>query len=334
MRLADTVLVVLAPGMGDGVQAAKAGILEIADLLVVNKADRDGAGEHRARAQGDGRARPVRDRRSRPVARAGACTTVASTGAGLDELARRDRCSRRASRCAWRRRSGVGGPAPRWPCRPSCWTGSHAALASAAVRDRLAGAAREVADGPPGPPRRRAECSRGVAVRTSVGSMIDTGDRGGAMPQRAACRGHDHRHERREAVRRGDGRATTVSLAVRARRVLRHPRAERRRQDHPAGDHRGPARAGLRHGHRARRAQLAAQPAGCCSRIGVQLQASSFFERLTAREQLGHVRARCTARRRHGSTRCSSWSRSPTRRTRRPRSSPAVRPSGCRSPAR
>ncbi|MGH3673602.1 MAG: methylmalonyl Co-A mutase-associated GTPase MeaB [Pseudonocardiaceae bacterium] len=41
--LADTTLVLLAPGMGDGIQVAKAGILEIADVLVVNKADRDGA---------------------------------------------------------------------------------------------------------------------------------------------------------------------------------------------------------------------------------------------------------------------------------------------------
>ncbi len=41
--LADTTLVLVAPGMGDGIQAAKAGILEVADLLVVNKADRDGA---------------------------------------------------------------------------------------------------------------------------------------------------------------------------------------------------------------------------------------------------------------------------------------------------
>jgi LAO/AO transport system kinase len=40
---ADTTLVLLAPGMGDGIQAAKAGILEIADVFVVNKADRDGA---------------------------------------------------------------------------------------------------------------------------------------------------------------------------------------------------------------------------------------------------------------------------------------------------
>ncbi len=41
--LADTTIVLLAPGMGDGVQAAKEGILEIGDVLVVNKADRDGA---------------------------------------------------------------------------------------------------------------------------------------------------------------------------------------------------------------------------------------------------------------------------------------------------
>ena len=42
MGQADTVLVLLAPGTGDAVQVAKAGILEIADIFVVNKADRDG----------------------------------------------------------------------------------------------------------------------------------------------------------------------------------------------------------------------------------------------------------------------------------------------------
>jgi LAO/AO transport system kinase len=42
---ADTTLVVVAPGWGDAVQASKAGILEIADVFVVNKADRDGASE-------------------------------------------------------------------------------------------------------------------------------------------------------------------------------------------------------------------------------------------------------------------------------------------------
>ena len=41
--LADTTIVLLAPGMGDGVQAAKAGVMEIGDVFVVNKADREGA---------------------------------------------------------------------------------------------------------------------------------------------------------------------------------------------------------------------------------------------------------------------------------------------------
>ena len=42
-RAADTVAVVLVPGLGDDIQAIKAGILEIADVFVVNKADREGA---------------------------------------------------------------------------------------------------------------------------------------------------------------------------------------------------------------------------------------------------------------------------------------------------
>lgn len=43
--LADSTIVVLAPGLGDGIQAAKAGILEVSDVFVVNKADRDGVGQ-------------------------------------------------------------------------------------------------------------------------------------------------------------------------------------------------------------------------------------------------------------------------------------------------
>ena len=43
VRLADITIVVLVPGMGDDVQSIKAGILEIADIFVVNKADREGA---------------------------------------------------------------------------------------------------------------------------------------------------------------------------------------------------------------------------------------------------------------------------------------------------
>jgi LAO/AO transport system kinase len=77
--LADTTLVLLAPGMGDGIQAAKAGILEIADVLVVNKADRDGA---------DTVARDLR----RVLAMTGGAwdvpvlKTVASRGEGIDEV--------------------------------------------------------------------------------------------------------------------------------------------------------------------------------------------------------------------------------------------------------
>jgi LAO/AO transport system ATPase len=43
--LVDTTLALVAPGMGDGIQAAKAGILEVADVLVINKADHQGVGK-------------------------------------------------------------------------------------------------------------------------------------------------------------------------------------------------------------------------------------------------------------------------------------------------
>ena len=84
--LADTTLVLLAPGMGDGIQAAKAGILEIADVLVVNKADRDGAGQ----TVRDLRAmQSLGGRHDRPGWwRPPICRTVASrdTDSGIEEL--------------------------------------------------------------------------------------------------------------------------------------------------------------------------------------------------------------------------------------------------------
>ncbi|MFP4635073.1 MAG: methylmalonyl Co-A mutase-associated GTPase MeaB [Nitriliruptoraceae bacterium] len=49
---ADTTLVTLAPGMGDGIQAAKAGILEVADVFVINKADHGGAGQLESELRG------------------------------------------------------------------------------------------------------------------------------------------------------------------------------------------------------------------------------------------------------------------------------------------
>ncbi len=80
---ADTTVVLLAPGMGDGIQAAKAGILEIGDVYVVNKADRDGA---------DATARELRhmlslgERRGAGDWRPPVIKTVASRGEGVDEL--------------------------------------------------------------------------------------------------------------------------------------------------------------------------------------------------------------------------------------------------------
>ena len=80
--LADTTLVLLAPGMGDGIQAAKAGILEVGDVYAVNKADREGADRTR---------RELRTMLSMGERREGAwrppvVKTVASTGEGIDEL--------------------------------------------------------------------------------------------------------------------------------------------------------------------------------------------------------------------------------------------------------
>ena len=80
---ADTTVVLLAPGMGDGIQAAKAGILEIGDVYVVNKADREGA---------DATARELNHMLSLGEARAAGdwrppiVKTVAARGQGVDEL--------------------------------------------------------------------------------------------------------------------------------------------------------------------------------------------------------------------------------------------------------
>ncbi|MGI8614585.1 MAG: methylmalonyl Co-A mutase-associated GTPase MeaB [Nocardioidaceae bacterium] len=83
--LADTTVVLLAPGMGDGIQAAKAGILEIGDVYVVNKADRDGA---------DSLRRELRTMLALAERVAGGwrppiVKTVAAKGTGVDELVER-----------------------------------------------------------------------------------------------------------------------------------------------------------------------------------------------------------------------------------------------------
>lgn len=80
---ADTTLVLLAPGMGDGVQAAKAGVLEVADVLGVNKADRDGA---RATVSDLRGMVSLVERRDAGDWRAPVVSLVASRGEGVEEL--------------------------------------------------------------------------------------------------------------------------------------------------------------------------------------------------------------------------------------------------------
>lgn len=81
--LADTTVVLLAPGMGDGIQAAKAGILEIGDVYVVNKADREGANQVRR----DLRAMLALATRDPQAWRPPVLKTVADQGEGMVELA-------------------------------------------------------------------------------------------------------------------------------------------------------------------------------------------------------------------------------------------------------
>jgi len=82
VRLADITVVILVPGMGDDVQSIKAGIMEIADIFVVNKSDHEGAErvEREIRALQSLAVRS--DRWTPPIVK-----TVASEGAGVEDLA-------------------------------------------------------------------------------------------------------------------------------------------------------------------------------------------------------------------------------------------------------
>jgi LAO/AO transport system kinase len=82
VRLADVTVVILVPGMGDDVQTIKAGIMEIADIFVINKSDRDGAElvQREIRALQSLAVRS--DNWTPPIVK-----TVASQGAGIQELA-------------------------------------------------------------------------------------------------------------------------------------------------------------------------------------------------------------------------------------------------------
>jgi LAO/AO transport system kinase len=82
VRLADITILILVPGMGDDVQTIKAGIMEIADIFVINKSDRDGA---------ENVEREIRTLQSLAMRSDGwtppIVKTVASQGVGIEELA-------------------------------------------------------------------------------------------------------------------------------------------------------------------------------------------------------------------------------------------------------
>jgi LAO/AO transport system kinase len=83
VRLADVTVVVLVPGMGDDVQSLKAGIMEIADIFVVNKSDRDGADHVEKEVRAMQSLAAEHGSWIPPVIR-----TIATTGDGIEELER------------------------------------------------------------------------------------------------------------------------------------------------------------------------------------------------------------------------------------------------------
>jgi LAO/AO transport system kinase len=151
MTAVDVAVVVSAPGLGDEVQALKAGILEIADVLVVNKGDREGAEralrdlttmlDLSSRSGGAGRGGPSPRGRGRETA---ILRTVATTGSGVDELLRAIDEARPASpeiRTAHRRRQAeaqllaVAGELTRGGLRAQLGTDQHPGPLAALVDD-------------------------------------------------------------------------------------------------------------------------------------------------------------------------------------------------------
>ena len=142
--LADSVVVLLAPGMGDAIQAAKAGILEVADLFVVNKADKPDtqqvvrdlrnmialAGREQDGAQGAKGWKP-------PIV-----TTVAVKGEGIDELV-----SRLDQHWAWLNSSGELKSRRQARAREELTALAFAALRGRLAASRLDELASQVADG-------------------------------------------------------------------------------------------------------------------------------------------------------------------------------------------
>jgi LAO/AO transport system kinase len=113
IRTADIAIVTLVPGAGDEVQALKAGIMEIADIFVINKADREGADRLVGAVEANLALQTFDDAAWRPPV----LKTVATTGAGVTELvdtiwrfrehSERTQASRRRTRSEYRLRELV-----------------------------------------------------------------------------------------------------------------------------------------------------------------------------------------------------------------------------------
>jgi LAO/AO transport system kinase len=136
--LADSVVVLLAPGMGDAIQAAKAGILEVADLFVVNKADKPDTQQ------------VVRDLRNMiALADHGPAdwkppiiTTIAMKGEGIEELV-----TRLDAHWSWLNSTGELAGRRQGRAREEITALAFAALRGGLAADRVDALARQVADG-------------------------------------------------------------------------------------------------------------------------------------------------------------------------------------------
>jgi len=80
-EVCDTTIVVLVPESGDSIQAMKAGLLEIADIIVVNKADREGAERMVTELKFTSEFRPIKQAWGYPI-----LETIATQNKGIDEL--------------------------------------------------------------------------------------------------------------------------------------------------------------------------------------------------------------------------------------------------------
>ena len=136
--LADSVVVLLAPGMGDAIQAAKAGLLEVADLFVVNKADKPDA-QHVVR---DLRTMVARADRGPADWKPPILTAIATQGEGISELV-----ARLEAHWSWLNSTGELAGRRQARAREEITALAFAALRGRLAADRVDALARLVADG-------------------------------------------------------------------------------------------------------------------------------------------------------------------------------------------